>query len=92
MTTEISDFQWFKPALENHKDDYIKLQFVDPDGFNLAEHTIKLKDRLTNVVDNNGKLSGLRYEGSFKVNPLVLSKANSLQYVYLIETLKDAPQ
>ncbi|ENM5918170.1 hypothetical protein CW613_002292 [Vibrio mimicus] len=86
------DFNWVKPALEKNKYDYIKLQFLDKDGFKLDEKTINLSDTYTNVVDFAGDVTGLKYEGSFSVNPLVLSNTSSLQYVYRIIALSEAPK
>ncbi|AGH81186.1 hypothetical protein PCNPT3_06230 [Psychromonas sp. CNPT3] len=92
LITEVSDFQWFKPALEKNKYDRIKIQFVDADGFNLKEHRIRLNNKYTNIVNHNDQVTGLRYEGSFNVNPLVLAKTKSLSYTYLINSLKSAPK
>lgn len=88
---QVDDIEWFKKALTKSKYDRINLQFLDADGFRLAEETVDLNKHYTQVVNSEGIVSGLRYDGSFKVNPIILSRTKTLSYTYKLPSLDTKP-
>ena len=86
------DFEWFANEIKNNEYDAITIQLSDIDGFTLVEKEIFLSKNYIRFSDGEGKVSGFQYEGSFIVNPLLISEVTSLSYTYRINSLEKAPE
>ena len=92
MLKKKEDFEWFANEIKNNEYDAITVQLSDIDGFTLVEKEIFLSKNYIRFSDGEGKVSGFQYEGSFIVNPLLISEVTSLSYTYRINSLEKAPE